>query len=152
MFFSFSGVRRSDSGGFTTTQWTVCISVVTIVILVTIAMAVFCYRKRRRDSATDGGSDTRSDNPTVMTSVTDAEQYHVGPYPFGDLPDLPSSAGMVPNTPPDLLEGAVGPAVTPPEHQENMINKQKEGVPPPLYDQAENDDPILDSKPPPYSP
>ena len=117
---------------------------------------MFCYRKRR--AAADGDSDSRSEDPTVMTSVTDADQYHVGPYPFGDMPDLPSSNGRMANVPPDLLEGAVGPAVLDLEDQasgyshQNMINDKKEGVPPPLYDQDENDPAVIDAKPPPYTP
>ena len=153
----FAGVLQHKSEGFTTTQWIICISVVTIVILVTITTAVICYRKRR--SGADGDSDSRSEDPTVMTSATDTDQYHVGPYPFGDLPDLPSSTGRMPIAPPDLLEGAVGPAVLPLEDQasggyshQNMINDKKEGVPPPLYDQDENDPDVIDAKPPPYTP
>ena len=152
--FTIVGKPKEESDGFTLTQWAICISVVTIVIVVVIVTGIICHRKCHSNA--DGGSDTRSDDPTVVTSVSENDQYHLRQYPFGDLPDLPSSTGRMPNIPPDLLNGAVGPAIPTDQasgysHQ-NRINDKKEGIPPPLYDPDETDLSAIDAKPPPYSP
>ena len=149
------GPTKDESEGFTVTQWVICVSVLTMVmIIVIIATGVILRRKcRSRDAA----NDIRSEDPTVVTSVNENEQYHLGQYPFGDLPHLPSSTGRMPSMPPDLLRGAVGPAL-PLEDEasgyshQNRLNDKKEGVPPPLYDQDETDMSVIDSEPPPYSP
>ena len=143
------------SGGVTPTRWIICGSVVAIVMLTTMVIGIICHKKCH--SKRNGTSDTRSEDPSVITEVTDNNQLHLGQYSFGNLPDLPSPVGRLPNPSPDLLEGAMGPAV-PIEDQasgysrQNKISVQKEGVPPPLYDQDENDEAMTDAKPPSYSP
>ena len=104
----------------------------------------------------------RSESPTVVTIVTDSDQYPMGQYPFGELPDLPSrSFGAVPTSTnahqgrPDVLQGAMGP-VSPlkmdQSQKDNTLNERRKDVPPPLYEDNENDPSDVDMKPPAYSP
>ena len=145
---------EEKSGPFTKAEWiSVVVVVVVLVIVITTATSFLCHRKRRL-ATRDGASDTRSENPTVVTSVSEHDQYPMGQYPFGDLPDLPANVashhGTVPiYTTPDLLEGAVA---SDHEDQSQGLKTHKEEVPPPLYDGDKSDLGATDNKPPPYSP
>ncbi len=119
--------------------------------MATIGVAYVWYHRRRR--LQEDNSETQSENPTIATAV-EGDQLHE--YALTEPPDLSYTLGAMPNAPPDLLDGAIGP-VSPVTIEngyslENETNQRKEDIPPPFYDLDEDTDLQLDNKPPPYTP
>ncbi len=140
-----------DKFEFTLEHWLICGCVVFIIVLATLGAVYVWYRRRHR--LQEDGSETQSENPTIATAV-EGDQLHE--YSLTDPPDLSYRLGTMPNAPPDILDGAIGPVYPVPIENgyslQNLTNQRKADIPPPLYDSEENDDLQLDNDPPPYTP